>query len=63
MLVLNIEDLEKVKTNESRVLSIHEPCLINSRIMFCLFVVWLFSCLVGTDDVQVTDRLNNQLNN
>ena len=34
MLVLSIEDLEKVKTNESRVLSIHGSCLINSRIVF-----------------------------
>ena len=34
MLALNIEDLEKDKTNESRVLSIHGSCLINSRIVF-----------------------------
>ena len=34
MLVLYIVDLQKDKTNESRVLSIHGSCLINSRIVF-----------------------------
>ena len=40
MLVLYIVDLQKDKTNESRVLSIHGSCLINSRIVFWRFVVW-----------------------
>ena len=34
MLVLYIVDLQKDKTNERRVLSIHGSCLINSRIVF-----------------------------